>query len=51
MSSIQPVSKQFSLQTRLFNNVLEGIDDIKGPERLSEHVNHLQATNPIISGR
>jgi hypothetical protein len=42
MSSIQPVSKQFSLQTRLFNNVLEGIDDINGPERLSEHVNHLQ---------
>jgi uncharacterized damage-inducible protein DinB len=42
MSSIQPVSKQFALQSRLFNNVLEGISDNKGPERLSEYVNHLQ---------
>jgi uncharacterized damage-inducible protein DinB len=42
MSSIQPVIKQFDLQTRLFNNVLEGIEDIKGSKRLSEHVNHLQ---------
>ncbi len=42
MSSIQPVVKQFELQTRLFNNVLEGIEDIKGSKRLSEEVNHLQ---------
>jgi hypothetical protein len=42
MSSIQPVVKQFELQTRLFNNVLEGIEDIKGSKRLSDHVNHLQ---------
>jgi uncharacterized damage-inducible protein DinB len=42
MSSIQPVSKQFALQTRLFNNVLEGIGDIKGSKRLNDHVNHLQ---------
>ncbi|HLA57972.1 MAG TPA: DinB family protein [Puia sp.] len=42
MSSIQPVVKQFELQTRLFNNVLEGIEDVKGSERLSDHVNHLQ---------
>ena len=42
MSSITPVSKQFSLQSKLFNNVLEGIEDIKGSERLSDHVNHLQ---------
>ena len=42
MSSIQPVVKQFEMQTRLFNNVLEEIEDIKGSERLSEHVNHLQ---------
>jgi len=42
MSSIQPVSKQFALQTRLFNNVLEGIEDRKGSDRLSEFVNHLQ---------
>jgi uncharacterized damage-inducible protein DinB len=42
MSSIQPVVKQFALQTRLFNNVLEGIEDVKGSKRLSEQVNHLQ---------
>jgi DinB superfamily len=42
MSSIQPVIKQFELQTRLFNNVLEGIEDIKGSKRLSDQVNHLQ---------
>jgi uncharacterized damage-inducible protein DinB len=42
MSSIQPVIRQFELQTRLFNNVLEGIEDIKGSKRLSEQVNHLQ---------
>jgi hypothetical protein len=42
MSSILPVAKQFALQTRLFNNVLEGIENPKGSERLNEHVNHLQ---------
>jgi hypothetical protein len=42
MSSIQPVSKQFALHSKLFNNVLEGIEDIKGSKRLSERVNHLQ---------
>jgi uncharacterized damage-inducible protein DinB len=42
MSSIQPVSSQFALDNRLFNNVLEGIEDIKGSKRLSEQVNHLQ---------
>ena len=42
MSSIQPVVKQFELQSRLFNNVLESIEDVKGSERLSDHVNHLQ---------
>ncbi len=42
MSAIQPVTKQFVLQTRLFNNVLEGIEDPKGSDRLSEYVNHLQ---------
>jgi uncharacterized damage-inducible protein DinB len=42
MSSIQPVIKQFELQTRLFNNVLEGIEDLKGSKRLSDQVNHLQ---------
>ncbi len=42
MSSIQPVTKQFILQTRLFNNVLEGIEDPSGSDRLSKYVNHLQ---------
>ncbi|HEY2648620.1 MAG TPA: DinB family protein [Puia sp.] len=42
MSSIQSIAKQFALQSRLFNNVLEGIEDIKGSKRLSDHVNHLQ---------
>ena len=42
MSSILPVSKQFALQSRLFNNVLEGIEEPNGLERLNDHVNHLQ---------
>jgi len=42
MSSIQTIAKQFALQARLFNNVLEDIEDNKGSERLSDHVNHLQ---------
>ena len=42
MSPIQPVIRQFDLQSRLFNNVLEGIEDIKGSKRLNDHVNHLQ---------
>ncbi|HEY2347417.1 MAG TPA: DinB family protein, partial [Puia sp.] len=42
MSSIQPVVKQFAMQSRLFNNVLEDIEDIKGSKRLTDHVNHLQ---------
>jgi hypothetical protein len=41
MSSISIVTKQFALHNRLFNNVLEGIADAKGTERLSDHVNHL----------
>jgi hypothetical protein len=39
---MQPVSKQFTLQSRLFNNVLDGVADPKGSERLSDYVNHLQ---------
>jgi DinB superfamily len=42
MSAIQPVLKQFILQTKLFNNVLDGIEDRKGSDRLSDYVNHLQ---------
>jgi hypothetical protein len=42
MSPIQPVTKQFILHTKLFNNVLEGIEDRKGSDRLSDYVNHLQ---------
>ncbi len=42
MSSIQIIAKQFALQTRLFNNVLEGVEESQGAKRMSEHVNHLQ---------
>src|SRR5260221_11677958 len=42
MSSIQTISKQFALHTKLFNNVLADIDDNKGSERVNDHVNHLQ---------
>jgi hypothetical protein len=42
MSSITPIAKQFALHNRLFNNVLEGIADAHGGDRLSDHVNHLQ---------
>jgi uncharacterized damage-inducible protein DinB len=42
MSAIQTISKQYSLHTKLFNNVLEDIDNNKGSERLNDHVNHLQ---------
>ena len=42
MSNIKIVSEQFALHSRLFNNVLEGIDDMKGHERLSEEINHIQ---------
>ena len=41
-SSIQPVVKQFDLHSRLFNNVLEGIEGQAVSERLNEHVNHAQ---------
>jgi hypothetical protein len=41
-SAIQPVAKQFALQAKLFNNVLEGIENDQGSERLSEQVNHMQ---------
>lgn len=42
MSAIKTISKQFDLHTRLFNNVLEGISDNQGSERLNDQVNHLQ---------
>lgn len=42
MSSIQPIVKQFELHDKLFNNVLEGIEDPKGSEQLTDQVNHLQ---------
>src|ERR1700739_4929709 len=42
MSSIQIISRQMALHTRLFNNTLEDISDAGGNERMNEHVNHLQ---------
>jgi hypothetical protein len=40
--SIQIIAKQFALHNRLFNNVLEGIEDLQGSKRVSKDVNHLQ---------
>ena len=42
MSTFLILSKQFALHSRLFNNVLEGVTELKGHERLSGEVNHLQ---------
>jgi uncharacterized damage-inducible protein DinB len=42
VSSILPVIKQFDLHSRLFNNVLDGIEGEAVSERLNEHVNHIQ---------
>jgi hypothetical protein len=42
MSSIQIIAKQFALHSRLFNNVLESVEDPQGAKRLSDEVNHLQ---------
>ena len=42
MSSIQVIAKQFALHNRLFNNVLEGIEDAQGNRRVTEQINHLQ---------
>jgi uncharacterized damage-inducible protein DinB len=42
MSFIQPVLQQFTLNTKLFNNVLQDIPDDAGSEQMNEHVNHLQ---------
>ena len=42
MSSILVIAKQFALHNRLFNNVLEGIEDAQGDKRVTEQINHLQ---------
>ena len=42
MSSIQIIAKQFALHTKLFNNVLEGVEESQGAKRMTEQVNHLQ---------
>jgi hypothetical protein len=42
MSAITILAEQFALHTRLFNNVLEGIEDASGGKRVTEQVNHLQ---------
>ncbi len=41
-SSFLPVVKQFDLHSRLFNNVLAGMEGEAVAERLNEHVNHAQ---------
>jgi hypothetical protein len=42
MLVITPIAKQFNMQTVLFNNVLQGIDDSHGGDRITGHINHLQ---------
>jgi hypothetical protein len=42
MSSIQIIAKQFALHSKLFNNVLEGVEESQGGKRMTEQVNHLQ---------
>lgn len=42
MTGIQIITKQFILCSRLYKNVLEGINDEKSVVRLSDHVNHLR---------
>lgn len=36
------IKNQFDLHTRLFNNVLDGIDDAVTDARANDHVNHLK---------
>ena len=42
MNSITEITKQFSMNSRLFRNVLEGIGEKESLERISEHSNHLR---------
>ncbi|HVM90123.1 MAG TPA: DinB family protein [Puia sp.] len=42
MSSIQILAKQFALHSRLFNNVLESVQESQAAKRLGDAVNHLQ---------
>ncbi|HLX90133.1 MAG TPA: DinB family protein [Puia sp.] len=42
MSSIKIIAEQFALQTRLFNNVLDGLEESQGGWRITDSVNHLQ---------
>jgi len=42
MSYIKILAEQFALHTRLFNNVLEDVEDLLGDKRVTDHVNHLQ---------
>jgi hypothetical protein len=42
MNGITEITRQFSMNTRLFRNVLEGISEKESLERMSEHTNHLR---------
>jgi hypothetical protein len=42
MNSITEITKQLSLNTRLFRNVLEGISETESVKRMNEHTNHLR---------
>ena len=41
-TSAAALKAQFDLQTRLFNNVLEGITDAESHKRNNEHLNHIK---------
>jgi uncharacterized damage-inducible protein DinB len=40
--SIETILKQYSFNTRLFKNVLEGINDEESTKRLTDNINHLR---------
>lgn len=46
------IKEQFDLQTRLFNNVLEGIEDTESNDRPNEQVNHMKwIAGHLVSSR
>jgi uncharacterized damage-inducible protein DinB len=42
ITPVQTLGKQFALHSRLFNNVLDSVEDAQGSERLNDQVNHIQ---------
>jgi hypothetical protein len=42
LSSVNIIAEQFVMHTRLFNNVLKGVEASNGMRRMSDQINHLQ---------